>query len=265
MSRKAYVLLSLVIAFIMILGIFQAAKAAETDAVLDYIANVDPNPVVYGHRGIDVSVTVANNTSEFQVYDFNFWIGGAGWGGENYPYKTNGGTVYNVICADGCAYYWRGSLEPGQQHLLSMYTFSGPFTGTYDFLKVNTLDGQITKQITVTEGSGTFHGGIYFTPNPNPYDEFTEVHIYMASPKLTQFKGTAFTSTCDIQGFDGLGFVGHYNRTQEEFVYFFQIPRHQGCTISGKIESLWTGEIIEVNYYIMPNHHQVFLPFIVNP
>jgi len=237
----------------------QASASPETN-VLTYYASID-SPVIYGSRNINVSITVTNNTPDFQVYDLSIWIGGNGWSGETRPQTVSGGAIYNMKGdQNGLTFYWRGSLEPGQRSVFSLLTFSGPFVGTFDFLKVKVGDTVIdSQQINIVKGEGEYKGYITFN-SYQPNDEYVQMEIWTYGPTITQFQGSGFTSTCGILGLPE-GFTGNYNRTIEVHTYFVKVPKHLGCKITGSVKSLWTGDIFVVEYYIKPPF-SVFLPTI---
>ena len=88
---------------------------------------VTPNPVVYGHRPMTMTVTVVNPINGIANFTVQIWHGGNAWGKEDYPLTITTGTqITGLSCnGSGCTHTWEGTLSRGAQAQFVLPTFSG--------------------------------------------------------------------------------------------------------------------------------------------
>jgi len=121
-----------------------------------------PEQVEIDHKPFDLKVKIKNNATQTIWYDLVVWHGGSAWGREDYPYSMTGGEVYQVIGdTEGIRHFWKGSLLPEEEAVLTVPTFSGDILGRYKFVGIDALTTtsphlhQLEKEVEVTKTTAT--------------------------------------------------------------------------------------------------------------
>lgn len=138
-SRFAW---SILVVFLAACGTPTGVNSVATPSTIEVLIGA-PETVNFGHWPMTLTATIQNNTDKAAYFEGTIWVGGPGWGGENYPYTTSdeynapvGSSSCNVQTND-CQFSWSGWLIPKSNVVFTLPTFSGDVSGTFTVMKTD--------------------------------------------------------------------------------------------------------------------------------